>query len=137
VSCSASRVVPGAHRVVGPGTHRGSGPREVHTTPGPSNEAYLSSPHLEASPVTTFRASSSPAPKPVKPQSAPAILSQESVHTMLSITHHTRKRPSTGPRTTHGPHKHCFARNSWCHVKKVEQGNMDMTQSKGIKWKDQ
>jgi hypothetical protein len=32
VSCSANRVVPGAHRVVGPGTHRGSGPREVHTT---------------------------------------------------------------------------------------------------------
>jgi hypothetical protein len=22
---------------------------------------------------------------------------------MLSITHHTRKRPSTSPRTTHGP----------------------------------
>jgi hypothetical protein len=38
-----------------------------------------------------------------KPQPAPAILSQESVHTMLSITHHTRKRPSTDPRTTHGP----------------------------------
>jgi hypothetical protein len=34
VPCSASRVVPGAHRVVGPGTHRGSGPREVHTTEG-------------------------------------------------------------------------------------------------------
>jgi hypothetical protein len=32
VQCSASRAVPGAHRVVGPGTHRGSGPREVHTT---------------------------------------------------------------------------------------------------------
>jgi hypothetical protein len=32
VSCGTSRVVPGAHRVVGPGTHRGSGPREVHTT---------------------------------------------------------------------------------------------------------
>jgi hypothetical protein len=32
VPCSASRVVPGAHRVVGPGTHRGSEPREVHTT---------------------------------------------------------------------------------------------------------
>jgi hypothetical protein len=32
VPCSASRVVPGAHRVVGPDTHRGSGPREVHTT---------------------------------------------------------------------------------------------------------
>jgi hypothetical protein len=32
VPCSPSRVVPGAHRVVNPGTHRGSGPREVHTT---------------------------------------------------------------------------------------------------------
>jgi hypothetical protein len=55
-------------------------------------------------PATTFRACSSPAPTPVKPQPAPAILSQESVHTMLSITHRTRKRPSTDPRTTHGPH---------------------------------
>jgi hypothetical protein len=72
--------------------------------PGASNEAYLSSPHLEASPVTTFRACSSPAPKPVKSQPAPAILSQESVHTTLSITHQTIKRPSTGPRTRHGPH---------------------------------
>jgi hypothetical protein len=71
--------------------------------PGPSNEAYLSSPHLEASPATTFRGCSSPAPTPVKPQPAPAILSQESLHTTLSITHHTRKRQSTGPRTTHGP----------------------------------
>jgi hypothetical protein len=71
--------------------------------PGPSNEAYLSSPHLEASPATTIRACSSPAPTRVKPQPARAILSQESVHTTLSITHHTRKRPSTGPRTTHGP----------------------------------
>jgi hypothetical protein len=66
----------------------------------------LSSPHLEASPATTFRTCSSPAPTQVKPQPAPAILSQESVHTMLSITHHTRKRPSTGPRTTHGPQFH-------------------------------
>jgi hypothetical protein len=54
---------------------------------GPSNEAYLSSPHLEASPATTFRACSSPAPTQVKPQPAPAILSQESVHTTLSNTH--------------------------------------------------
>jgi hypothetical protein len=52
----------------------------------------------------TFRTCSSPAPTPVKPQPAPAILSQESVHTTFSITHHTRKLPSTGPRTTHGPH---------------------------------
>jgi hypothetical protein len=55
-----------------------------------------------ASPAMKFRACSSPAP--VKPQPAPSILSQESVHTTLSITHHTRKRPSTGPQTTHGPH---------------------------------
>jgi hypothetical protein len=52
----------------------------------------------------TFRACSSPAPTRVKLQPAPAILSQESVHTTLSITNHTRKRPSTVPRTTHGPH---------------------------------
>jgi hypothetical protein len=36
----------------------------------------------------TFRARSSPAPTQIKPQPAPAILSQESVHTTLSITHH-------------------------------------------------
>jgi hypothetical protein len=76
--------------------------------PGPSNEAYLSSPHREASPATTFRACSSPAPTLVKPQPAPPILSQESVHTTLSITHHTRKQPSTGPRTTHGPQLRVF-----------------------------
>jgi hypothetical protein len=33
--------------------------------PGPSNQAYLSSPHLEAWPAMTFRACSSPAPTPV------------------------------------------------------------------------
>jgi hypothetical protein len=70
---------------------------------GPSNETYLSSPHLEASPATTFRACSSPAPTPVKTQPASSILSQESVHTTLSITHHTMRRPSTSPWTTHGP----------------------------------
>jgi hypothetical protein len=32
VPCSTSRVVPGAHRVVGTGTHHSSGPRDVHTT---------------------------------------------------------------------------------------------------------
>jgi hypothetical protein len=68
-------------------------------------------PRLKASPAMTFRACSSPAPIPVKPQPAAAILSQESVHTTLSIAHHTRKRPSTGPRTTHGPQ---YA-TSWIH----------------------
>jgi hypothetical protein len=47
----------------------------------------------------TFHASSSPAPTQIKPQPTPAILDQESVHTTLSITHHTREQPSTGPRT--------------------------------------
>jgi hypothetical protein len=61
---------------------------------------------LEASPTTTFCAYSSPALALVKPQPATAILGQESVHTTLSITHHTRKQPSTGPRTTHGPQTH-------------------------------
>jgi hypothetical protein len=81
-------------------------PYDPHLTllaTGSLDEAYLSSPHLEASPTTTFRACSSLAPTPVTPQPAPTIFSQESVHTTLSITHHTRKRPSTGPRTTHGP----------------------------------
>jgi hypothetical protein len=88
--------------------------------PGPSNEAYLSSPHLEASPATTFRACSSLAPTPVKPQPAPIILSQESVHTTLSITQHTRKRPSTGPRTTHGPQSPPWWVH-WKHPHKVTQ----------------
>jgi hypothetical protein len=71
--------------------------------PGPLSQADSSSPHLEVSPATTFHACSSLAPTPVKPQHAPAILSQESVHSTLSVTHHTRKRPSSGPRTTNGP----------------------------------
>jgi hypothetical protein len=33
--------------------------------------------------------------------------------------------------------KQCFAGNSWWHVKQVEQRSMDMTKSKGIKWKEQ
>jgi hypothetical protein len=75
----------------------------LHWPPGLSNEAYLSSRHQEASPTTTFLTCSWPAPTLVKPQPTPAILSQESIHKTLSITHHTRKRPSTGPRTTHDP----------------------------------
>jgi hypothetical protein len=51
------------------------GPHLTCWPPGPLNEAYLSSPHMEASPVKTFRACSSPAPTPVKTQPAPAILS--------------------------------------------------------------
>jgi hypothetical protein len=63
-------------------------------SPDPSRLVFST---LEASPAMTFRACSSPTPTPVKPQPALVILSQESVHTTLSITHHTRKRPSTGP----------------------------------------
>jgi hypothetical protein len=66
--------------------------------PGPSSQAYLSTPRRPRK-AKTFRACSSPASMQIKPQPAPAILGHESVHTTLSITHHTRERPSTGPRT--------------------------------------
>jgi hypothetical protein len=50
VPCGTSRVVLGAHRVVGPGTHRGSGPREVHTTLSPATSRALS---IEAASLTS------------------------------------------------------------------------------------
>jgi hypothetical protein len=65
-----------------------------------SNQAYFSFPRLEASLTTTFRTCSSLAPTLIKPQPTPAILSQQSFHTTLSITHHNRKRPTTSSRTT-------------------------------------
>jgi hypothetical protein len=92
----------------------------LHLPPGPSNEAYFPCPHLEASTAMTFRTCSSPAPALVKPQPAPSILSQELVHTMLSITHHNRKRPSTGPRTTNGPQSPPWWVN-WQHTHIVTQ----------------
>jgi hypothetical protein len=73
--------------------------------PGPSSWAYLSLHSSEATQAKTFRARSSPAPTQIKPQPALAILGQESVHTMLSITHHTKERPSTGPRTLQSSHR--------------------------------
>jgi hypothetical protein len=65
--------------------------------PGPSSRDYMSLHPSEATQAKTFRARSSPAPTQIKTQPAPAIL--ESVHTMLSITHHTKERPSTNRRT--------------------------------------
>jgi hypothetical protein len=53
VPCSASRVVSEAHRVVGPGTHQGSGPREVHTTGGNNDTKCLYFPFcLDQAPLT-------------------------------------------------------------------------------------
>jgi hypothetical protein len=84
----------------------------------------------------TFRACSLPAPTRVKPQPALAILSQESVHTMLSITHHTRKRPSTGPPTIHGPQSHPW----WVHwqhthlVTKEKRKRKEMSKRNSNKW---
>jgi hypothetical protein len=107
---------------------------------------------MEASPVKTFRTCSSPAPTPVKPQPAPAILSQESVHKTLSITHHTRKGPSTGPRTTHAPqsppcwvhwqHPHTVTRKKRkrkeTNKKKPRQGIESQTKAKSkITWRRQ
>jgi hypothetical protein len=59
---------------------------------------YLSTPRRPCK-VKTFRACSSPAPTQIKPQPEPTILGNESVHTTLSLTHHSQERPSTGPRT--------------------------------------
>jgi hypothetical protein len=65
--------------------------------PGPSTRAYLSLHSSEATQAKTFRAYSSPAPTQIKLQHIPVTLGQESVHTTLSIAHHTKERPSTGP----------------------------------------
>jgi hypothetical protein len=67
--------------------------------PGPSSQANLSLHSSEALQGIDLSTRSSPAPTQIKPQLAPAILGQESVHTMLSTTHHSQERPSTGPRT--------------------------------------
>jgi hypothetical protein len=74
------RLTPSGHRV-----HRAE-PTCLSTPPRPRK-------------AKTFHTYYSPAPTRVKPQPAPAILGQESVHTTLSITHHTRERPSSGPQT--------------------------------------
>jgi hypothetical protein len=55
---------------------------------------YLTTPRRPRK-AKTFLARSSPALMQIKPQPALTILNQESVHTMLSITHHIRERPST------------------------------------------
>jgi hypothetical protein len=60
--------------------------------------------------VKTFCAHSSPTQTQIKPQPTPAILGQESAHTTLSITHHTRERPSAGPqRHSSGYHRRRWA----------------------------
>jgi hypothetical protein len=76
------------------------GPHLIPSSTGSLESSLLVYSTPGGPPAWTFHACSSPAPTPIKPQPAPAILSQESVHTMSSITHHTRKRPSIGPRTT-------------------------------------
>jgi hypothetical protein len=65
------------------------GPHLTLLATGSLEPSLLVFSHLDASSTMTFHACSSLAPTLVKPQSAPAILSQESVHTTLSITHHT------------------------------------------------
>jgi hypothetical protein len=56
----------------------------------------------------TFRACSSPAPTPVKPQPAPAILSQESVHTKESI-HNVVNHSSHKEATIHRSSNHTWS----------------------------
>jgi hypothetical protein len=82
--CSASRVVPGAHRVVGPGTHRGSEPREVHTTGPP--------------PVGPCAA---PAGRPLRPRAAPEVAVRAHAHDQRSVRDLLcRARPSMSGRRT-------------------------------------
>jgi hypothetical protein len=56
--------------------------------PGLWNQAYLSLHHQEATSAKTFRTYASPATAQNKTHPTPAVLRQESVHTLLSITHH-------------------------------------------------
>jgi hypothetical protein len=79
--------------------------------PGPSNQAYLSSPHLESSTETIFRPCSSPAPTPVKPQPAPAILakSQSTPRCQSLITPGSDHPPVLEP---HGLSKSSISSNS-------------------------
>jgi hypothetical protein len=80
-----------------------SPPCSPHLTPlatGSLESGLLVSPLLRGpARHRPFARHSSPAQTQIKPQPAPALLDQESVHTMLSITHHSQERPSTGPRT--------------------------------------
>jgi hypothetical protein len=85
----------------------------------------------------TFHVRSSPAATQIKPQHAPAILRQELVNTTLSITHHTKERPSNGPgtlrsslcqegiqRSMHprgGADDHGAHRSNWVHNHEIEQ----------------
>jgi hypothetical protein len=55
---------------------------------GHSNQSYLSLHHPEATLAKTFHTCSSPATTQTKPHPTLVVLDQESVHTMLSITHH-------------------------------------------------
>jgi hypothetical protein len=82
----------------------------------------------------------------------PIFLTEESVHTTLSITHHTRKRPSTGPQITHGPqyppwwvhwqHKHIVTqekrKRKETNKRKLQQAIESQTMAKGnITWRRQ
>jgi hypothetical protein len=67
--------------------------------PGPSNKILLVSPLLGGHRGIDLSHLFFICTTQIKLQPSPAILGQESVHTMLSITHHTKERPSTGPRT--------------------------------------
>jgi hypothetical protein len=60
----------------------------LHWPLGPSNQAFLYLYHPGGHLGLDLSRFSSPAPTQSKPQRTPTILGQESVHTMLSITHH-------------------------------------------------
>jgi hypothetical protein len=67
--------------------------------PGPSSQAYLSLHSSEAPQGIDLSRPLFTCTTQIMPQPAPVILGKESVHTTLSITHHSQERPSIGPRT--------------------------------------
>jgi hypothetical protein len=67
--------------------------------PGPSSQAYLSLHFLEAPRGIDLSRPLFTCTNANQAATCTAILGQESVHTTLSITHHSQESPSTGPRT--------------------------------------
>jgi hypothetical protein len=67
----------------------------------------------------------------IKSQPTPAILGQESVHTTLSITHHTKERPSTGPQSFNDGQE--FIAKEMRKIKRRASISKDKCEENGIK----
>jgi hypothetical protein len=84
----AKGLIPNPPTVITTKTIRGQDALSILSATGSLEPSLLVSPHLGGHIGIHLLACSSPAPTQIKLQPAPALLGQESVHTMLSITHH-------------------------------------------------